>query len=74
MDQWWILVLEPQVLEYINGDNTVFEQEPLKTLAEQKQLNAFKHKGFWQPMDTLRDKQILEDLWNRGNAPWKLWQ
>ena len=67
-------VLDPQVLDYIEGDESVFEQKPLKTLSHEKQLNAYKHEGFWQPMDTLRDKKTLEDLWDKGNAPWKLWQ
>ena len=66
-------VLDPKVLDFIDGDDTVFEQTPLKTLSQNKQLNAFKHKGFWQPMDTLRDKKILEDLWEKENAPWKSW-
>lgn len=66
-------VLEPLVLDYIAGDSTVWEREPLETLAERHQLAAFKHRGFWQPMDTLRDKMYLEELWNSGKAPWKVW-
>lgn len=66
-------VLEPGVLDYIEGDSTVFEREPLEKLAESGNLFANKHEGFWQPMDTLRDKNLLEDLWNSGKAPWKVW-
>lgn len=56
------------------GDNSVLEEEPLKSLAEVNQIGAFKHSGFWQPMDTQREYQILNDIWNRGDAPWKIWQ
>lgn len=66
-------VLEPEVIEYIAGDSTVWEQEPLRKLAMDGQLCAFRHSEFWQPMDTLRDKTYLEDLWKRGKAPWKVW-
>ena len=66
-------VLEPSVIDYLPGDDTIFERDPLENLASQDQLQAFKHSGFWQPMDTLRDKQHLEDLWSRGMAPWKTW-
>lgn len=66
-------VLEPEVLEYIEGDSTVFEKGPLEKLAETGNLFAFKHTGFWQPMDTLRDKNVLEDIWKSENAPWKVW-
>lgn len=66
-------VLSPQVLSYLKSDATVWEQGPLISLAEEGQLMAFEHKGFWQPMDTLRDKQLLEDLWDQGRAPWKVW-
>jgi len=66
-------VLEPSVLERIDSDTTVFEKEPLESLARDGQLIAYKHDGFWQPMDTLRDKHYLEDLWSNGNAPWKVW-
>lgn len=77
-DGAWInggfFVLEPQVFDYIkDGDSTVWEQSPLKELAKCQQLNAFKHSGFWKPMDTLRDKNELENLWNIDKAPWKLW-
>lgn len=67
-------VLSPKVLDYISGDNTVWEQEPLKTLAANDQLMAYKHDGFWQPMDTLRDKTKLEELWDSNEAPWKVWE
>jgi glucose-1-phosphate cytidylyltransferase len=66
-------VLEPAVLDYIPGDSTVWEDEPLRRLAEDGQLAAYKHAGFWQPMDTLRDKELLENLWRRPNPPWKVW-
>jgi glucose-1-phosphate cytidylyltransferase len=66
-------VLEPGVLDAIDGDGTAFEREPLERLARNGQLRAFRHRGFWQPMDTLRDKRILEDLWASGTAPWKTW-
>jgi glucose-1-phosphate cytidylyltransferase len=66
-------VLSPKVLDRIENDGTVWEQEPLKALAADKQLMAFKHEGFWQPMDTLRDKQYLEKLWETNKAPWKVW-
>lgn len=66
-------VLSPKVLEYIEGDSTVWEQEPLQRLASEGQLIAFEHHGFWQPMDTLRDKQMLEELWSTNKAPWKKW-
>ncbi len=67
------VILEPAVLERIDGDVTVFEKEPLEELARDGELVAYKHYGFWQPMDTLRDKNYLEDLWGAGNAPWKTW-
>ena len=66
-------VLSPKVLGYLGGDNTVWEQTPLQKLAEDGELMAFEHQGFWQPMDTLRDKHLLEELWASGNAPWKKW-
>ena len=76
-DGSWInggfFVLEPEVLEHIEGDATVWEREPLERLARNGQLSAFTHRGFWQPMDTLRDKTRLEDLWQSGQAPWKVW-
>ena len=67
-------VLSPKALNYIEDNNTVWEQEPLKTLAENGELMAFQHPGFWQPLDTLRDKNYLEELWAKGKAPWKIWQ
>ncbi len=66
-------VLSPSVIEYIEGNSTIWEQEPLERLAEDSQLAAFTHQGFWQPMDTLRDKLYLEKLWVSGKAPWKQW-
>jgi glucose-1-phosphate cytidylyltransferase len=66
-------VLNPKVLSYIKGDETVFEQEPMMRLAVDGELMAFQHSGFWHPMDTLRDKIYLEDLWASGRAPWKSW-
>jgi glucose-1-phosphate cytidylyltransferase len=67
-------VLSPKVLSHIRDDSTIWEQEPLKHLAEDGQLMAYEHSGFWQPMDTLRDKHLLEKLWTNGNAPWKKWE
>jgi glucose-1-phosphate cytidylyltransferase len=61
------------VLDYIEDDATTWEQEPLENLAMSNQLAAYKHDGFWQPMDTLRDKNLLEELWASGKAPWKMW-
>lgn len=76
-DGGWInggfFVLSPKVIDLIEGDETFWEREPLVQLAEQGQLNAYKHQGFWMPMDTLRDKNQLEKLWAGGNAPWKIW-
>jgi glucose-1-phosphate cytidylyltransferase len=66
-------VLSPKVLELIDGDDSTWEQEPLRSLAERGELMAFEHKGFWQPMDTLRDKNHLEELWGSDKAPWKKW-
>ena len=67
-------VLSPKALDYIEDNNTVWEQEPLKILVENGELMAFQHPGFWQPLDTLRDKNYLEELWAKGKAPWKIWQ
>jgi glucose-1-phosphate cytidylyltransferase len=76
-DGGWInggfFVLSPKVLELIDGDHTTWEAEPLARLASSGQLCAFEHLGFWQPMDTLREKNLLEDLWESGKAPWKQW-
>jgi glucose-1-phosphate cytidylyltransferase len=66
-------VLETQTLDYISNDATLFEKQPMEELVNAGQLVAYKHSGFWQPMDTLRDKIHLEELWASGNAPWKLW-
>ncbi len=66
-------VLSPKVLDYIAGDATVWEREPMERLAREGQLATFQHRGFWQPMDTLRDKNHLEELWETGKAPWKVW-
>ena len=66
-------VLEPGVMDYIEGDQTVWEREPMERLAVEGKMNAYRHHGFWQPMDTLRDKHVLDDLWRSGQAPWKLW-
>lgn len=76
-DGAWInggfFVLEPSVLDYIGGDETVWEQQPLQRLASHGQLTAYRHHGFWQAMDTLREKNCLEELWSSGKAPWKSW-
>jgi len=66
-------VLEPGIFDYINNDSTVWEKEPMEKLAENGMLSAYRHHGFWEPMDTLRDRMYLEELWNSGNAPWKVW-
>lgn len=66
-------VLEPQVVDLIGGDDTIWERGPMEQLAASEQLAAFRHEGFWQPMDTLNDKQTLESLWESGKAPWKKW-
>lgn len=77
-DMGWInggyMVLEPEIMEYIAGDDTTFEKEPLETLANIGQLACYRHNGFWQCMDTLRDKQKLEQLWIEKKAPWKVWE
>jgi len=67
-------VLEPQVFDYIKGDETIWERKPLEELAKEGQLAAYKHFGFWKPMDTLRDKRELEQLWQGQKAPWKIWK
>lgn len=76
-DGGWInggfMVLQPEIMDYIQNDETIFEREPLETLAKLNQLSAFKHYGFWQCMDTLRDKELLEKLWISPEAPWKKW-
>jgi glucose-1-phosphate cytidylyltransferase len=76
-DDAWInggfFILEPTVVDYIDGDKTIWEREPLERLARDGQLAAYRHTGFWHPMDTLRDKNTLENLWTREQPPWKLW-
>lgn len=77
-DGSWInagfFVMQPDIFDYIEADSTILEREPLENLAKDRQLIAYKHSGFWQPMDTLRDKNHLEDLWKSGKAPWKVWE
>ena len=77
-DGAWInggfFVVEPSVIDYIIDDSTVWEREPLEKLANDGELAAYRHQGFWHPMDTLRDKNVLEELWQSGKAPWKIWQ
>jgi len=76
-DSSWInggfFVLEPEVMKYIKDDSTVWEREPLEMLAKDGMLSAYRHSDFWQPMDTLRDKMVLEELWTSGEPPWKVW-
>jgi glucose-1-phosphate cytidylyltransferase len=67
-------IFEPGVFAYLDDDATILEREPLERLADEGQLMAFKHTGFWQPMDTLREKRILDDMWSSGSAPWKVWE
>ena len=66
-------VCEPKVFDYIDGDSSSFEAETLKRIAQDGQLMAYRHHGYWQCMDTLREKELLEDLWKSGKAPWKIW-
>lgn len=77
-DNAWInggfFVLESRIFDYIEGDETVWEREPLESLARDGQLTAYRHSGFWQSMDTLRDKNVLEDYWKSENKPWKVWK
>ena len=76
-DNRWIsggfFVCEPEVIDRIDNDDTIWEREPLEGLAKDRELSVFKHEGFWAAMDTQRDKEYLETLWNKGNAPWKIW-
>lgn len=76
-DNSWInggfFVLQPEIFNLIEGDHTIFEREPLESVATRGELVAYKHSGFWQPMDTLRDKTHLDELWASGQAPWKVW-
>jgi glucose-1-phosphate cytidylyltransferase len=67
-------VLSPEVERYIDGDDTVWEQEPLMRLAQEEQLGAYRHSGFWHAVDTVRDKRHLQELWDGGSPPWKLWE
>lgn len=77
-DAGWInggfMVCSPKIIDYIKDDSTMLEREPIEKIASEGQLMSYKHSGFWQCMDTLRDKEKLEDLWNSGNAPWKVWE
>jgi len=77
-DGGWVnggfFVVSPKAFDYIAGDDTVWERQPLETIAGRGELSAFEHQGFWQPMDTLRDKNRLEELWATGAAPWKIWK
>ena len=77
-DGGWInagfMVLEPEAFSYIEGDQTYFEKEPLENMAKDGNLAAYRHEGFWKCMDTMRDKGMLDELWNKGNAPWKRWE
>jgi glucose-1-phosphate cytidylyltransferase len=66
-------VLSPKVIDLIEDDFTIWEQKPMEILAEKGEMSAFKHEGFWQPMDTLRDKTYLQNLWDNGAPPWKTW-
>ena len=76
-DGGWVnggfFVLSPKLIDYVEGDNTMWEREPMERLAREGQMSVYLHNGFWQPMDTLRDKNYLEELWQSGNAPWKVW-
>ena len=77
-DGLWInagyFVCEPAVLDYIDGDKTIWEREPMESLAKEGQMSAFKYKGFWRPMDTLKDKKDLNEMWELNEAPWKVWK
>jgi glucose-1-phosphate cytidylyltransferase len=77
-DGGWInggfFVLSPKIIDYIEGDETLWEREPMERLAQEGQMSAYLHRGFWHPMDTLRDKNYLEQLWESGKAPWKIWK
>jgi len=76
-DGGWVnggfFVLEPKVLDYIDGDSTVWEQEPINRLVADNEVAVFKHNEFWQGIDTLRDKNMIQKMWDSGNAPWKVW-
>jgi len=77
-DGGWVnggyFVLSPKAIDYIGGDDTIWERGPMERLAKEGNLSAFVHRGFWQPLDTLRDKNLLNDLWESGKAPWKVWE
>jgi glucose-1-phosphate cytidylyltransferase len=77
-DGGWVnggyFVLSPKAIDYIDSDDTVWEREPMERLAKEGNLSAYVHRGFWQPLDTLRDKNLLNDLWESGKAPWKVWE
>ena len=66
-------VLEPEIFNYLEGDSTIFEKKPLEKLSKEGKLAAYRHDDFWMPMDTLRDKNVLENMWNEGTPPWKTW-
>ena len=76
-NQDWVnggfFVLNKKIFKYLKNDNSIWEKEPLKNLASDNQLVGFKHKDFWQPMDTIREKEYLDELWNKNQAPWKIW-
>ena len=76
-DAGWVnggyFVLSPKAIDYVSGDDTVWEREPMERLSKEGNLSAYQHRGFWQPLDTLRDKDLLNDLWDAGKAPWKVW-
>jgi glucose-1-phosphate cytidylyltransferase len=76
-DGGWVnggfMVMEPEIFSYLKGDSTILERDPLERLSSDAKLGVFKHHGFWQCMDTARDHELLENLWNKGNAPWKVW-
>lgn len=76
-DEAWVnagfAVMEPEIFRYLTDDTQQLEKEPYEALTRDHQMSAFRHEGFWQPMDTMRDKRVLEELWNSGHAPWKLW-
>lgn len=78
VDEGWInggfFVVEPEAVEYVAGDESMWEREPMEQLVQERQLAAYRHEGFWQCMDTLRDVRYLESLWSGGSAPWKLWK
>lgn len=76
-DEAWVnagfAVMEPEIFKYLTDDTQQLEKQPYEALTRDGQMSAYRHEGFWQPMDTMRDKKVLEDLWESGNAPWKLW-